>query len=278
MRRFVDLHIHTNCSDGVFSPSEVLEIARRKELTAFSITDHDTIRGYETARDLATEDDPELIPGLELSVTSGDSDLHLLAYFFDPNYKPLKETLEEFCEYRNQRAGNIVKKLNDMEIDITFDEVIQTAGNAAIGRPHIAATMHSKGTVASYQLAFDKYIGNGKPAFVPKKNFTPEQALSLIHDAGGVVVLAHPVIEDTYQHLEMLVGLGLDGIEVYHPAHKQKHIDQFKHLAERFRLVMTGGSDSHGREGRYGEIGSQHVPEELMTPLRQHTRQREEKA
>lgn len=277
MRRFVDLHIHTNCSDGTFSPSEVLEVARHKELTAFSIADHDTIRGYETARDLVTKDDPELVPGLELSVNSGNSDIHLLAYYFNPDHEPLKEVLNELCEFRNQRAGFIVEKLNEMGINITLDDVTMTAGNVAIGRPHIATAMHNKGEVASYQLAFDKYIGNGKPAFVPKKDFTPKQAISLIHNAGGITVLAHPVIEETFRHLEMLIELGLDGIEIYHPAHKQIHIDKFKHLAERFRLVMTGGSDFHGLDGKHGNIGSQHVPEELMMPLKQCAQQRKEK-
>jgi predicted metal-dependent phosphoesterase TrpH len=109
---------------------------------------------------------------------------------------------------------------------------------------------------------------------VQKKNFTPEEAITLIHKAGGIVILAHPAIDETYRHLELLVGLGLDGIEVFHPAHKQKHIDQFKHMAERYRLTISGGSDYHGREGNYGDVGSQHVPEECLEAFRHRAQQR----
>ncbi|MBU8933019.1 MAG: PHP domain-containing protein [candidate division Zixibacteria bacterium] len=278
MSSFVDLHIHSNLSDGLHTPTDVLADVRRRELTAFAVTDHDTLAGYRAVRDLTNDSDPELVPGVELSVSGGEYDLHLLAYYLDPDYTPLLKILEDFCNHRNQRAGVIVERLNGLGVEITLDDVIRVAQAAAVGRPHIATAMHASGAVSSYQMAFDKYLGNGKPAYVPKKNFDPELAISLVHEAGGVVVLAHPAIEETFQHLEMLVGLGLDGIEVYHPSHKPKQVDQFKHLAERFRLIITGGSDSHGRAGRYGEIGSLSVSEDLMPALRQRARQRKERA
>jgi len=129
-----------------------------------------------------------------------------------------------------------------------------------IGRPHVAEAMTRSGAVPTYETAFAKYIGDGKPAYVPKSNFTPVEAINLIHEAGGVAILAHPMIENNIRHLEMFVGLGLDGIEVYHSFHGRADVDRLKHLAERHRLLMSGGSDYHGREGRFGDIGSQKVP------------------
>lgn len=273
----VDLHIHTVLSDGLHTPADVLTHVRRRGLAAFAVTDHDSMAGFEAVRELLSDDDPELVPGVELSVTGGDFDLHLLGYYLDPDNKPLADMLKEIRDHRNQRAGIIVEKLNELGVRVTLDEVAEVAGSAAVGRPHIATAIFNNGSVANYQLAFDKYLGNGKPAYVPKKNFDPQLAIALVHEAGGVAVLAHPAIEDTFQHLELLVGLGLDGIEVYHPAHKPKQVDQFKHLAERFRLIITGGSDSHGRAGRYGEIGSLSVPEDFMPALRERARHRKEK-
>jgi len=268
MKRFIDLHIHTVKSDGTFTPTEVLETARKKKLTAFSITDHDSVDAFFDIEDQLTDSDPEYIPGLELSVTLGNSDLHILAYYFDPRSEELRNKIDEFRSYRNERGAMIVEKLNNMEVDITIDDVKKIAGKAAIGRPHIADVIYQSGAVKSYNQAFNKYIGNGKPAYVAKKNFTPEEAISMIHNAGGIAVLAHPAIEETYQHLEMLVGLGLDGIECFHAYHKQKDIDQFKHFAERWHLVITGGSDFHGREGSYGKIGSQNVSDDYLSALK----------
>jgi predicted metal-dependent phosphoesterase TrpH len=267
--RFVDLHMHTDCSDGLYRPSEVLSFVRKAEIVAFSITDHDTLAGYREVRTLLQEGDPELIPGLELSAGHEGVDLHLLAYLFDPEDPYLNSALAEFQSRRNQRAALMVEKLNDLGISIEFEQVAERAGNAAIGRPHIAEVMFQQGQVPTYLSAFDKYIGNGKPAFVPKRNFTPPEAIDAVHKAGGVVILAHPQIDETFRYIEELAGLGLDGIEIYHSAHQQRHIEQFRHLAERFRLACSGGSDFHGREGRHGAIGSQHVPEECLLRLKQ---------
>ncbi len=253
----------------MFSPLEILEKVRKKKLTAFSITDHDSIDACFEIENVLTEDDPEFIPGLELSVTYGDFDLHLLAYCFDQRSEQLQTKVKEFCSYRNERGVKIVEKLNDMDVEINIEDVKKIAGTAAIARPHIAEAIFKSGAVKSYDQAFRKYIANGKPAYVAKKNFTPEEAIKMIHDAGGIVVLAHPAIDETFRHLEMLVGLGLDGIECFHSYHKQKDIDQFKHFAERWRLVITGGSDFHGREGSYGKVGSQHVPEEYLPAIKE---------
>jgi predicted metal-dependent phosphoesterase TrpH len=277
MKKWIDLHLHTNHSDGTSSAAELLEIVRAKKLSAFSVTDHDTLAGYWAVRSLISEDDPELIPGLELSVMADGGDLHLLAYLFDPDNEPLKAALERFRERRNLRARLIVERLNERKIDISFEEVQNIAGKAAIGRPHIADTMVRLKAVGSYEEAFEKYIRNGGPAYVAKESFAPEGAISMIRRAGGVTVLAHPIIDNTARHVEMLAGLGLDGIEIYHPVHKQSDIKKLKHLAERYHLLISGGSDFHGRSHRYSMVGSQNVPEELLDKLKQRSAQKREK-
>jgi predicted metal-dependent phosphoesterase TrpH len=269
MKKRIDLHLHTSYSDGTVSAAELLEIVRTQKLSAFSVTDHDTLAGYWAVRGLIGNDDPELISGLELSVIADGGDLHLLAYLFDPDNEPLRVALDKFQERRNQRARLIVQRLNEMNIDISFEEVQNVAGEAAIGRPHIADTMVRSKAVGSYEEAFEKYICNGGPAYVAKRGFLPEEAISLVHKAGGVTVLAHPVINNTARHVEMLVGLGLDGIEIYHPVHKQNDINRLKNLAERYGLLVSGGSDFHGRSTWYGMVGSQNVPEELLDELKQ---------
>ena len=278
MTPFIDLHIHTNCSDGIHTPEEVLERVREKKLSAFAITDHDTLEGYIAVRALCTDSDPALIPGMELSVSFGNQDLHLLGYFFDYTNDELNTALKEMQRRRSLRGQQMVEKLNQMDVAITIEDVHAVSGQAPVGRPHVAEVIFKSGFTKTYEEAFEKYIGDGKPAYVPKVNFSPAEAIVLIHNAGGVAVLAHPAINETYRHIEMLTGLGLDGIEAFHPAHKQWHIDTFKHMAEQYRLVVTGGSDFHGREGRYGDIGSQHVPEKYLVSLQSRAQQRKASA
>ncbi len=278
MTPFIDLHIHTNCSDGIHTPEEVLERVREKKLTAFAITDHDTLDGYLGVQALLLENDPRLISGVELSVSFENQDLHLLGYLFDHTNSALNNALKEMQRRRSLRGQQMVEKLNRMNVGITIEDVRAVSGQAPVGRPHVAEVIFNSGFTNTYEEAFEKYIGDGKPAFVPKVNFSPAEAIMLIHKAGGVAVLAHPAINETYRHIEMLTGLELDGIEAFHPAHKQWHIDTFKHMAEQYRLIVTGGSDFHGREGRYGDIGSQHVPEKYLVLLQSRAQQRKANA
>ena len=222
----IDLHIHTFFSDGLLSPEELLEAVRQKNLAAFAITDHDTLKGFQAVRELLAENDPKLVPGVELSVSYNRDDLHVLAYCFDPDHEGFNKALIDFQKNRNQRARRMVEKLNDMGVQITFEQVEEGAAGTVIGRPHVAEAMARTGAVPTYETAFARYIGDGKPAYVPKSNFSPPEAINLIHEAGGVAILAHPMIENRVRHLEMLVGLGLDGIEVYHSFHSRADVDR----------------------------------------------------
>ena len=269
MRQYVDLHLHTCLSDGLSTPLELLEIVRSKNISAFSVTDHDSLDGFRAVRELVTEGDPELITGLELSVSHENGDVHLLAYLFDSNDATLNKAVVDFQITRNRRGRMMVDKLNSLGVEISFEDVETMANGGAIGRPHVAEALQRNGAISNYEVAFAKYIGKDGPAYVPKANFTPEEAIRLVHGAGGLVILAHPGIDNAHEHLELLVELGLDGIEIYHPSHKQSQTDRFREMARRFDLVVSGGSDFHGRDGRAGMVGSQKVPYSCLEQLKE---------
>jgi predicted metal-dependent phosphoesterase TrpH len=268
MGQYIDLHVHTCFSDGTSTVRELLDHVRNNHLAAFAVTDHDTLEGYRAVRQIMIEGDPEIVSGVELSATLDDDDLHLLAYLVDADNDNLTAALEHFRQHRSDRGRHMVDKLNSLGVDITFQDVVRQADGAVIGRPHVARAMFEKKAVARYEEAFEKYIRTNGPAYVPKANFSPEEAIDLIHNAGGLAVLAHPGIEGKEQYLEMLLDLGLDGLEVYHPAHSARDIDRFKHLAEKYHLAPTGGSDFHGQSQRYDTIGIQKVPYKYLKTLK----------
>lgn len=261
--------MHTCFSDGTNSPAELLDIVRSKNLAAFSVTDHDTLEGFKEVSRLRTDDDPELLPGLEMSVTLEKGDCHLLGYGFDVENGPLAAALKRLQEARNKRAKVMVERLNEMGIPITFDRVRKAAGGTVIGRPHVAEAMVAAGLVGSYNEAFVRYIGNGKPANVRKENFAPQEAIDLVHEAGGVVIMAHPMIEGNIQFIELLAGMGMDGVEHYHPVHSASDVERLKEISRRLRLIGSGGSDYHGREGRSSSVGSQNVPIKYLDDIKQ---------
>ena len=268
MGQHIDLHIHTTHSDGTCSGAKVLEIVREKKLAAFAVTDHDTVAGFLEIKNIHKSDDPIIVPGVELSATVDDDDLHILGYFFDPYDKKILFALEDFQKKRKLRGRLIVQKLNDLGLNLTFETVEEIAAGAVIGRPHIAEALYKNNNVSSYQEAFDRYIKNGGPAYVPKTNMAPAEAISLIHQAGGLAVLAHPYIGDMLRYLDMLTTLGLDGLEVFHYSHNRDNIAYLKNIVERYGLIATGGSDFHGRSGQNGRIGSPEVPFKYLEILK----------
>lgn len=270
----IDLHLHTNRSDGKKTPAELLELVRRSGVSAFAVTDHDTLDGYREVRDLLRPGDPELISGVELSARVGERDVHLLAYLFDPDDTALNASLVEFRAKRERRGREIVEKLRGLGLTVPFEEVEKAAGSGVVGRPHIAEAMLACGAVRTYEDAFRKYISNEGPAYVPKTRLTPEEAITMTHEAGGVVVLAHPFIDNTYEHLRMLVDSGLDGIEIHHYSHTSGDVDRARNLAHQYGLLPSGGSDFHGRESRNSVIGASPVPMRFLDDLKTRAQQR----
>ena len=269
MDETIDLHIHTNFSDGTKSPSEVLDIVREKKLAAFSVCDHDNIDGYKELKASLTADDPELVPGVELSAGQKNEDIHILGYYFDTESDLLMASLEVFRDKRNRRGMEMLKKMEGLGIKLSYDELKKIAGHSAIGRPNVADALHQAGHVGSFEEAFVRYIGYHGPAYVHKDNITPAEAIELIHKANGLAILAHPGIAKAGKHIEEFIRYGLDGIEAIHPNHNQRLQQSYLKFAEKNGLLATGGSDYHGRGGRYGDIDSMSVSAELWRKLKE---------
>jgi predicted metal-dependent phosphoesterase TrpH len=257
----VDLHLHTTASDGVLSPSEIVRYAKAKGLQAIAITDHDTIEGCEEGLLEGERIGFEVIPGIEISAEYSPGSMHILGFFLDIHHPLLNDRLEYLQKARAERNPKMVAKLNQLGIEVTYEEVLKASGGGQVGRPHFANVLLEKKVVKSFQEAFDRFLKKGAPAYVDKFRFTSKEALHFIHEAGGVTVLAHPntLGVSRYSELEklilQLVDEGLQGIEVYYPEHSSTEVAQYKTLADRCHLLSTGGTDYHGIEKNELDIG-----------------------
>ena len=273
-REYIDLHLHTNASDGLLTPAEVIVHAVSLGLAAIAITDHDTVDGYIAAKALADGDTIEVLAGVELSCSYKGFDVHVLGYMIDYENPQFIKKIETFRKDRYERGEAMVAKLNDLGINLSMETVKLIAGNSAVGRPHVADALLREEFVQTYDEAFARYIGYHAPAYVPKPVLSPEQGIDLIHLVRGVAVMAHP---GTLRHDEFvpdLVEMGLDGIEAYHSLHDKAAVMRYKNLAKKHGLIYTGGSDCHGpRKGRI-LMGSQKVPYGCLYDLK---RAKEEK-
>ncbi len=245
MDRKVDLHMHTNHSDGFYSPAELVRKAKNTGIDVISITDHDNLSAIEEAVRIGDEIGVEVISGVEISSDIGDREVHILGYFVETGNEELERYLAFFREERFKRAIRIVQKLNTLGLSITIDDVTSIAKNSAIGRPHIAQAMQEKQLVASYYEAFNKYIGNGCPAYEKKVHISPQSAFKIINDAGGLSFIAHPGYMPE-SLLKELIEEGVDGIEVLHPSHSQHQVKFYKGIVGEYFLLESGGSDFHG--------------------------------
>lgn len=264
-----DLHTHTTASDGRLSPPGLVEKAALRGLAALSITDHDTLAAYPTARLAAERHGLELVPGVELSVRAEGRDVHLLGYGFDLEHEGLRAHLARYRAERQRRAEEIVARLGMLGVPVSLGHVLALAEGGAVGRPHVARALLEAGHVGSVQEAFARFLGEGGPAAVPKGAATPEEAITLLHEAGGVCVLAHPGTSITPKVLAHLLEAGLDGIEVVHPVHDEALEAYWRDVARRHGLLETGGSDYHGfREEEEARFGTYTVPAGVVPRLR----------
>lgn len=266
--RRVDMHTHTRCSDGVLSPAALVQKARAAGLSAFSVTDHDTIEGVQEAQETGRDAGMEVIAGVELSVVVEDDDVHLLGYFFDPDDEGLLRHLERGRTDRIRRVKEIVSRLNALGMELSVEEVFEQAGGEAVGRPHIAAALVEAGHVKSEQEAFERYIATGKPAYVARERVSGIDAVDLLHEAGGIAVLAHPGHWISDYVIRTLVEAGLDGIETIHPSHDKMLTGYYTSLAKRFKLLRSGGSDFHGRPNEGERLGAYSIPYPRLERLR----------
>lgn len=243
-----DFHLHSTASDGVHTPTWLMETAASKGVRVLSLTDHDSTEGLAEAREAAARLELRLIPGLELSSDYGTSDIHLLAFGLDVASRPLQDFLSTMREGRIGRVIRIVEILKEVGAPIELSRVLQIAGDATVGRPHVARALMERGHVASVQEAFDRWLGNGKAADVPRPKQDPEETIKTVHDNGGLVFVAHPVfISDDYPVvIEKLAGWGVDGVETYYKHYDAPTVTLHRDLADRLGLATSGGSDYHG--------------------------------
>ena len=263
----LDLHIHTTFSDGDMTPEEVVEEAKRIGLAGVAITDHDEVAGVDAALEVAGGD-LEVVPGVELSTSDGKCDIHILGYLIDTKSAELRKYLDLFRDARRTRGIRMVERLQEMGVDIEVDAVLAKAGGGSVGRPHIAAALVENGAVDSVEAAFKKYIGFHSPAYVSKYQLKPSDAFRLIRDAGGVGAMSHPGTTRRDDLITDFIAEGMRAIEVYHPKHSEADIARYKRLAEKLGLVVTGGSDSHGRRNEKLYIGAYTVDRSTVEALR----------
>lgn len=249
----LDLHVHSSASDGTLPPEGVVAAAVAARLDVIALSDHDTLAGVPLAIEAARGRSLAVIPALEVSTTWEDADLHILGYFVDPSDRPLREHVQRAVGRREARLREMVARLREQGVDVDFERVAEAAGEGAPGRPHLARALVEAGVVTSVSEAFDRYIGNDHPAYIPTLLLDPGEAIRLIHGAGGIAVWAHPPVYRLDALLPGLIQWGLDGLEVYRPLMGRERMLQIEGAARRAGLLVTGGSDWHGPEG--GELG-----------------------
>jgi len=266
----LELHTHTTRSDGSLTPTELVNFAVEQGVKALAITDHDTMAAWEEATTAATAYELEIIPGLELSTVYNGRSMHILGFY--PDQRKLQEPLQERVDGRHRRARKMADKLAALGYPITLPDMPEAM---APGRPHIATALRKAGHVNSHNEAFDRFLKDDGPAYVPYEKFTAQQGIELLLSCGAVPVWAHPYIfrggtVDTV--LPDLLDAGLMGIEVYHPTHSVSQVRKLEEYCEQHNLLITGGSDYHGpkkeKNPDFKDLNALNVPLSLLAPLK----------
>jgi predicted metal-dependent phosphoesterase TrpH len=260
---FVDLHAHSTASDGSRSPADVVREAKRIGLAAIALTDHDTVAGITEATAAAEDLGLRVVPGVELSAVEGDVETHILGLHLSDT-RELEAQLVALRDMRRTRAERMVARLNELGVRIDFASVLEQAAGGAIGRPHVARAMIAEGWAVDFRDAFERYLGNGRPAYVTKERLAVSEATALIHRAGGLAILAHPSHSGTRERIAAFVEQGMDGVEVRHPSHSAEDTARLAALVEHFSLVPSGGSDWHGSADGPRTLGMMRVPADWL--------------
>lgn len=241
-----DLHLHSNASDGIYSPSELIQLASQRGLSAVALTDHETTEGISEAREAGAENGVEVVSGVEISAGFNGRELHILGYL--SSIRPeLESILRKLRRGRFKRMEKMIDNLEKMSVTVTWAEIKKEAGNAAPGRLHLARMLQEKGYVQSLTEAFDNYLGKGCPAYIPRDKLKIAEAINILIECDAIPILAHPgVTQEDSKSLYQLVSYGLKGIEVFHPEHTDGLTLFYKNWAEKEGLLITGGSDFHG--------------------------------
>ena len=271
-----DLHTHTYYSDGLSSPRDLVQKAREVGLTQIAITDHDAIEGIAEAEEEGKRLGIRIIPGIELSADISGTEVHLLGYFVRYQNGAMQKSLGELKVARENRVRKIAKNLSDSGVRIRADDIFAQTGKGSVGRPHVARALIALGAARDLRDAFARFLVPGKPGYVSHDHLNGEEAIALIHAAGGVSVLAHPVTGGGEETIPELVRMGLMGLEVYYENYTLEQVRRLEKIAGENGLVKTGGSDYHGEGGRSRPVflGSVKLEDNIVEVLEDAARSR----
>ena len=274
---FADLHLHTHFSDGTFSPEELTGHAQRLGFAALALTDHDSVEGCERAAAACAKVQMDFIPGAELTAEHEDTEVHILGYFLDTKNKVLLDRIAKFQAVRQSRINEMCAALNRLGIPLKAESVFALANCKSPGRPHVARALVKEKLIGNLDEAFEKYLKKGRPAWVPKTKMSALESVELIHQAGGLAVMAHPGLNRTDDIIPALVEAGLDGIECFHTKHSTVMAERYLEIAEKYHLLVTGGSDCHGFSKKQPLIGTVRLPYEHVEKLKAKVAERKSK-
>ncbi|NQU16673.1 MAG: PHP domain-containing protein [Candidatus Saganbacteria bacterium] len=264
-----DLHLHSACSDGIETPKIVVTYAKDAGLKTIALTDHDTVEGIPEALLAGKEMSLEVIPGVEFSTEINKTEIHILGYFVDYNNSDLATLLKKIQKGRKERIFKICEKLKKLDVIVDPEKILKAAGNDAPGRPHVARVLVEQGVVSTFNEAFNRFIDSRGPAYVAHYKLEPKECISFIKEIGGIAVFAHPDISNSDELIPQFVDAGLRGIEAYYPSYSEKTTQKYLDFAEKFGLLLTGGSDYHGiNSGREIKLGEFSVDDSLVEKMR----------
>lgn len=265
--KFADLHLHTQFSDGTFTPEELVLHAQNNGLACIALTDHDTVEGCERAAAACAAVKMEFITGAELTAEHEDTEVHIIGYFLDTKNPTLIQRVARFQAVRQSRIHEMVAALNKLGVPLKAEAVFALANCKSPGRPHVARTLVKEKLVGSLDEAFERFLKKGRPAWVPKTKMSALEAVELIHSANGLAVMAHPGLNRTDEIIPDLVDAGLDGIECFHTKHSTSMSERYLEIADEYHLLVTGGSDCHGYSKAKPLIGTVRLPYEHVEKL-----------
>ncbi len=266
---FADLHLHTFFSDGTYSPEELVASAKRLNFATVALTDHDTVEGCAPTERLCAAAGMEFLSGTELTAEQDGNEIHILGYCFDRANSKLLLEIAKFQTVRQNRIREMVARLNQLSIPLEAEAVFTLANCRAPGRPHVARALVDAGFCESLDEAFERFLKKSRPAWVPKFKMSAGHAIDLLHQAGGLAVMAHPGLNRSDKVIPGMVEAGLDGIECFHTKHSSATASRYLKLAQRFHLLVTGGSDCHGASKGKPVMGSVKLPYHYVEELKQ---------
>jgi hypothetical protein len=265
--KFADLHLHTQFSDGTFTPEELVWHAQKNGLACIALTDHDTVEGCARTAAACAKVQMDFIPGAELTAEHEDTEVHVLGYFLDPHNQELLQKIARFQAVRQNRIHEMCAALNQLGIPLRAETVFALANCQSPGRPHVARALVKEKLIGSLDEAFERFLKKGRPAWVPKTKMSALESVELIHQAGGLAVMAHPGLNRSDEIIPDLVHAGLDGIECFHTKHSTVMAERYLEIAEKYGLLVTGGSDCHGFSKNKPLIGTVKLPYEHVEKL-----------